>query len=71
VDKGDYASTSEAVREALRTWILKKRIESLELEELRELARVGRKSGEGVDSELVFTRLRAKYQAQVDEEGEE
>ena len=68
VDQGDYSSTSEVVREAIRAWILKRKVESLELDELRALAKAGRESGEGIDAEVVFTRLRSKFQAMVDEE---
>ena len=37
VDTGDYASASEVVREALRDWKLKRKIDDLEIEVLRKL----------------------------------
>ncbi len=63
VDSGEYSSTSEVIREALRAWKLKRKVETLELEELRRLVQEGVDSGPGIDAELVFSRLRAKYAA--------
>ncbi len=61
VESGEYASTSEVVREALRAWKLTRAVEALELEELRKLVREGMESGAGLDAAPVFKRLRAKY----------
>ena len=61
VDSGEYSSTSEVIREALRAWKFKRKVEQLELEELRRLVNEGVESGPSVDAELVFSRLRAKY----------
>ena len=60
---------SEVIREALRAWKLKRTVETLELEELRQLVREGIESGAGVDADLVFSRLRAKYAAMPNQEG--
>ncbi len=38
VESGDYASGSEVIRDALRDWRLRRKIETLETEELRRLA---------------------------------
>ncbi|MCC5621134.1 type II toxin-antitoxin system ParD family antitoxin [Nostoc sp. CHAB 5715] len=62
VESGEYASTSEVIREALRAWKFRRKVETLEVDELRELLRQGAESGPGVDADLVFARLRAKYQ---------
>jgi len=51
------------VRDALRTWKRKRKLETLELGELRRLIREGTDSGPGVDAALVFSRLRTKYTA--------
>lgn len=61
VEHGDYASVSEVVREALRDWRLRRKIETLETEELRRLVREGMDSGPGLDAEQVFARLRARF----------
>ena len=60
---------SAAIREALRAWKLKRTVETLELEELRQLVREGIESGAGVDADLVFSRLRTKYAAMPNQEG--
>lgn len=58
---GDYGSVSEVVREALRDWRLHRKIETLETEELRRLAREGIDSGPGIAAGAVFDRLRARF----------
>jgi len=64
---GDYASIDEVVRDALRDWQLKRHVAAMELAELRRLIEEGDNSGPGIDGELVFERLRAKYAAMADE----
>ena len=61
VDRGEYATTSEVVREALRDWRLKRKVEELDVEDLRRLVQEGIDSGPSIDAETVFARLRAKY----------
>ncbi len=46
VKAGDYASTSEVVREALRDWQLKRASQREQIEHLRRLWEVGLKSGQ-------------------------
>ena len=67
VDSGEYATTSEVVREALRDWSLKRNLAHLEIDELRRLVQDGGESGPGFDADLVFARLRAKYAAMAGE----
>ena len=67
VGSGDYASTSEVIRDALRDWRLKRRVARMELEEMRRLIQEGAESGLGIDADLVFARLRAKYAAMVED----
>lgn len=69
VESGEYATTSEVVRDALRDWRQKRRLEGLEVNELRSLLNEGAVSGPSRDAETVFTRLRAKYAAM--DQGEE
>jgi len=45
VKSGEYASSSEVIREALRDWHRKRLLQNQEIEELRELWREGIESG--------------------------
>ena len=57
VEGGDYGS----VRDALRDWRLRRKIETLETEELRRLVQEGIDSGPGLEADAVFARLRARF----------
>ncbi len=63
VESGEYAATSDVVREALRDWKLKRRVAVLELDELRLLVREGMESGPSIPADSVFERLKDKYSA--------
>jgi len=58
VSEGDYASTSEIVREALRDWTRKRDREQHDLKALRALVREGDASGPGIAAAEVFDELR-------------
>ena len=58
---GEYASTSEVVREALRDWTRQQDAERRELETLRAAIKAGIDSGPPVSAEDVFAELRARY----------
>jgi antitoxin ParD1/3/4 len=60
VDGGEYASTSEIVREAVRDWSRKRDDERRDLEALRALVKEGLAEPAQPGSE-VFARLRARY----------
>lgn len=62
---GEYASTSEVVREALRDWTRRRDAERQDLETLREAIRAGLDSGPGIPAEEVFADLRARYAAKT------
>jgi antitoxin ParD1/3/4 len=47
VESGEYASSSEVIREALRDWKLKRALQQNELAELRHLWQTGLESGPG------------------------
>jgi antitoxin ParD1/3/4 len=47
VESGEYASSSEVIREALRDWKLKRSSQQNELAELRSLWQTGLESGPG------------------------
>ncbi len=61
VDSGDYATTSEVIRDAVRDWRLKRRVEAMDMKELRDLIQDGIDSGPSIPAEEVFARLKAKY----------
>jgi antitoxin ParD1/3/4 len=60
VDGGEYASTSEIVREAVRDWSRKRDDERRDLETLRALVKEGLVEPTQPGGE-VFARLRARY----------
>lgn len=62
---GEYASTSEVVREALRDWTRARDAERRDLEALRTAIRAGLDSGSGIPAEEVFAELRARYAAKA------
>lgn len=47
VESGEYASSSEVIREALRDWKLKRSLQQNEIAELRGLWQAGLDSGDG------------------------
>ena len=64
VEAGEYASSSEVVRDALRDWSEKRNLRQQGLEELRELWRQALdKKAPGVAMEDVLDRLERKYRA--------
>jgi antitoxin ParD1/3/4 len=63
VDAGEFANTSEAIRDALRHWRRARTVIALNDDELRKLVAEGRESGEPVDGETVLQGLREKYVA--------
>ena len=58
---GEYASTSEVVREALREWTRSRDAERRDLDVLRAAIRAGLDSGPGIPADQVFAELRARY----------
>ena len=56
VETGEYATTSEIVREALRDWTRARDSERRGLEALREAIQAGIDSGPGIPAEEVFRR---------------
>ncbi|MGI4758813.1 MAG: ribbon-helix-helix domain-containing protein [Janthinobacterium lividum] len=70
VETGEYASSSEVVRDALRDWTYKRRLQQKGLEELRELWLEARQDNTpGIPAEDVLDRLERKYQAIADATG--
>ncbi len=58
VEGGQYASTSEIVREALREWTRRRDDELRGLQALREAVRIGDESGPSIPAVEVFAELR-------------
>ncbi|HWW23961.1 MAG TPA: type II toxin-antitoxin system ParD family antitoxin [Edaphobacter sp.] len=64
VDTGEYASSSEVVRDALRDWMRKRNLQQQGIEELRQLWKQAREDKTpGTPVEEVLDRLERKYQA--------
>jgi antitoxin ParD1/3/4 len=64
VEAGEYASTSEIVREALRDWSDKRMLRQRDLERLKAEIQKGAAeidAGLGIPAEQVFKELRARY----------
>lgn len=68
VAEGEYASTSEVVRDALRVWrgrqqsVGDRMIEAIGVEEIRRLWDEGIASGSPVDAKKAFDALEARYE---------
>ena len=58
VEGGQYASTSEIVREALREWSRRRDDELRDLDALREAVKTGDASGPSIPADEVFAELR-------------
>lgn len=67
VEAGEYASTSEVIREALREWKLRRTGRDEAIAELRRLWDEGVASGPAVDGEEAFARVRAHLEAKRSE----
>ena|SRR5271165_2221861 len=71
VDTGEYASSSEVVREALRDWTYKRNLRESGIEELRGVWKQAMEDDSpGISPEEVFRRLEEKYQALADSAGD-
>ena len=71
VEAGEYSSSSEVVREALRDWNHKRALRKTGLEELRRVWRQAvEDNSPGVSPLDVFDRLERKYQAIADAAGD-
>jgi antitoxin ParD1/3/4 len=67
VETGEYASSSEVVRDALRDWTHRRTLRQQGIEELRKVWQQAMEDhSPGVDLDEVFDRLERKYQALAD-----
>ena len=72
VEAGEYSSSSEVVREALRDWRHKRSLREKGLDELRRVWQQALEDDSpGVSPHDVFERLERKYQAIADAAGEQ
>jgi antitoxin ParD1/3/4 len=64
VANGEYASSSEVIREALRDWQLRRVLHQKELEELRHAWEEGIDSGPGhlVDMQAIMAEARRRFE---------
>ncbi|HTX75970.1 MAG TPA: ribbon-helix-helix protein, CopG family [Terracidiphilus sp.] len=72
VESGEYSSSSEVVRDALRDWTHKRALRAQGLEELRKVWQAAlQDKSPGVSPQDVIERLERKYQALADTAGEQ
>jgi antitoxin ParD1/3/4 len=65
VEMGDYASSSEVFRDAIRDWKIKRQLQQHEVEQMKLKVSQGLAdlaAGRTKPADEVFTRLEAKYQ---------
>ena len=67
VEAGEYASTSEVVRDALRDWEYRRKQRDQAIQELRLLIQEGIDSGPSVDGEQAMAQLLADLEAMSDQ----
>jgi antitoxin ParD1/3/4 len=60
VETGEYATTSEVIREALREWQWKRELRGEDINRLRQLWREGKASGSAAPLDLAETREEAR-----------
>ena len=60
VESGEYASSSEVMREALREWKRRRALEQKEVEELRRLWQEGLESGPGRFADMAAIKAEAR-----------
>jgi len=71
VQAGEYSSSSEVIREALRDWNQKRTLRKAGLEELRHVWQQAlQDNAPGLSPHDVFERLERKYQAIADAAGD-
>jgi antitoxin ParD1/3/4 len=66
VENGDYASSSEVIRDALRDWKIKRTIQQQQIEQLRRLWTEGLSSGPGrfATIEEIIGEAKARFAAE-------
>ncbi len=68
VEQGEYASSSEVIRDALRDWTLKRSLRRQGIKELRQVWQEAlQDKSPGIPVDEVLDRLERKYQALADQ----
>ncbi len=62
VEDGEYASSSEVIREALRDWKIKRQLQQNEIMQLRNLWQTGIDSGAGRFADMAAIKAEARKQ---------
>jgi antitoxin ParD1/3/4 len=70
VETGEYATTSEIVREAIRDWQFKRELRQEDLRRLRQLWDQGKASGTATPVDFDAARREARKRLAIAEEGE-
>ena len=65
VASGEYASSSEVIREAMREWQERRTLRKLAIEELGRLWDAGIESGPPTDGEEAFVRIKSKLDTRL------
>lgn len=65
VKSGEFATTSEVIRDALRGWQLRRRSEAEQVVHYRQLWKEGIESGPARDGEAVMERLLKRFKAKA------
>jgi len=71
VASGEYASSSEVIREALRDWRRRRQLHEQEVAELRRLWNEGLTSGEGRHADMEAIKAEARKRLNAMKAGEE
>ncbi len=71
VESGEYASTSEVMREALRDWKRRRALEEKDIEELRRLWTEGLESGPGRFADMAAIKAEARRRLEGTQRTEE
>jgi len=66
VQAGEYATSSEVIREALRDWKAKRLLQQQEIEELRRLWKEGLQSGSGRFSNIEEIKQEAQRRSKIE-----
>jgi antitoxin ParD1/3/4 len=70
VETGEYASSSEVIRDALRDWTHKRQLQQNGIAELRQLWQQARADkSPGLPADTILDQLERKYQALADAAG--
>jgi antitoxin ParD1/3/4 len=70
VETGEYATTSEIVREAIREWQFKRELRQEDLKRLRQLWDEGKASGAAVPVDFEAARIEARKRLAMSAEGQ-